>query len=125
MWSAFNFVANFCTIKYSYMIKDIKEERTRLETAVFDLQNLLETNALMLCKNGKTAEAKKMLTGYSEKNTLEVLDAWHKLAEHLYVKYNDGYLNTQEQVGQPLFYPSWWLKEAGYEKGPTSYQKKN
>ena len=125
VWSAFNFVANFCTIKYSYMIKDIKEERARLENTVFNLQSLIEANALALCKNGKTAEAKKMLTNYSEKNTAEVLNAWHMLAENLYVKYNDGYLNTEEEVGQPLFYPSWWLKEVGYEKGPTSYQKKN
>ncbi|NLD04892.1 MAG: dipeptidase [Synergistaceae bacterium] len=124
VWSSFNFVANLATIKWSYMIKDIREERTKLERRVFDLQSLLEANAFMLIKGGKKEEARKMLTDYSVKNTLEVLDAWHKLAERLYVKYNDGYLNTAEQIGQPLFYPSWWLKEVGYEKGPVSYQKK-
>lgn len=124
IWSAFNFVANLCTLKYSYMIKDIRKERAKFEGRAFDLQELLEANAVMLIKSGKNNEARKMLTNYSEKNTLEVLEAWHDLAERLYVKYNDGYLNTEEEVGQPLFYPYWWLKEVGYEKGPTSYTRK-
>lgn len=124
IWSAFNFVANLATIKWSYMIEDIREERAKLEGKALDLQSLLEANAFMLIKGGKKEEARKLLTDYSVKNTLEVLNAWHKLAERLYVKYNDGYLTTEEQIGQPLFYPSWWLKEVGYEEGPTSYQKK-
>ncbi len=124
VWSAFNFVANYCTIKWSYMIKDIREERTALEKRAFGLQELLENNAAALIRNGKVSEARKMLTVYCEENTEEVLSAWHGLAERLYVKYNDGYLNTREEVGQPLFYPSWWLKQAGYEKGPTTYKKK-
>lgn len=124
VWSAFNFVANYCTIKWSYMIKDIREERTALEKRAFGLQELLENNAAALIRNGKGSEARKMLTAYCEENTEEVLSAWHGLAERLYVKYNDGYLNTREEVGQPLFYPSWWLKQVGYEKGPTTYKKK-
>ena len=107
------------------MWKSNRQSEILHQNTVFNLQSLIEANALALCKNGKTDEAKKMLTNYSEKNTAEVLNAWHMLAENLYVKYNDGYLNTEEEVGQPLFYPSWWLKEVGYEKGPTSYQKKN
>ena len=124
VWSAFNFVANYCTIKWSYMIKDIKEERMLLEKRAFDLQGILETNAAALLKDGKEAEARKILTVYCGENTVEVLDAWHRLAERLYVRYNDGYLNTSEEVGQPLFYPSRWLKQVGYEMGPTDYQKR-
>ena len=124
VWSAFNFVANYCTIKWSYMIKDIKEERILLEKRAFDLQGILENNAAALIRNGKEAEARKILTVYCGENTVEVLDAWHRLAERLYVRYNDGYLNTSEEIGQPLFYPSRWLIQVGYEMGPTTYKKK-
>jgi dipeptidase len=124
VWSAFNFVANYCTIKWSYMIKDIREVREEVEKRAFAVQDLLETNAVELLKKGRVAEARKMLTVYCSENTVEVLDAWHKLAERLYVKYNDGYLNTAEEIGQPLFYPSWWLEKVGYGNGPTDYRKK-
>lgn len=124
VWSAFNFAANFCSLKWSYMIEEIREERERLEGNVFYLQSLLEANAFMLIKSGQREEARKMLTDYSVQNTLEVLDAWHQLTERLYVKYNNGYLTTEEEIGQPLFYPYQWLKEVGFEEGPTSYQKK-
>ncbi len=124
VWSAFNFVANYCTIKWSYMIKDIREVREEVEKRAFAVQDLLETNAVELLKKGRVAEARKMLTVYCSENTVEVLDAWHKLAERLYVKYNDGYMNTAEEIGQPLFYPSWWLEKVGYGNGPTDYRKK-
>ncbi len=125
VWSAFNYVSNYCTIKWSYMIEDVRKERKIYEARAFDLQDVLEKNALALIKDGREAEARKLLTEYCEKNTIDVLEAWHGLAERLYVKYNDGYLNTEEEIAQYLFYPSKWLKEVGFEKGPTSYKKKN
>ena len=106
------------------MIKDIREVREEVEKRAFAVQDLLETNAVELLKKGRVAEARKMLTVYCSENTVEVLDAWHKLAERLYVKYNDGYMNTAEEIGQPLFYPSWWLEKVGYGNGPTDYRKK-
>jgi hypothetical protein len=65
-----------------------------------------------------------MLTGYSEANAAEILREWWTLSENLYLKYNDGYLNTSDGIGQDVFYPSWWLKQVGYETGPTGYLKK-
>ena len=53
-----------------------------------------------------------------------MLREWWKLSEHLYLKYNDGYLNTKAGIAQAVFYPAWWLKEVGYETGPTSYDKR-
>jgi len=63
------------------------------------------------------------LTRYCDENAHAVLNEWWKLSEQLYLKYNDGYLNTRDGIAQAVFYPAWWLKEVGYEKGPTSYQK--
>ena len=63
-----------------------------------------------------------MLTVYCSENTVEVLDAWHKLAERL-LSYNDGYLNTAEEIGQPLlsFLNGW---KVSYGNGPTNYARK-
>lgn len=123
LWSAFNFVANYCTIKYSYMIKDLKEERSQFEDIAFVNQKVLEKKAMTLWDKKDEKGAKELLTTYSNNNALAVLVAWHKLAERLYIKYNDGYINTAQVVGQPVFYPAWWLKEVGFENGPTSYKK--
>lgn len=124
MWTAFNYVANYSMLKYSYMIQDIRKLRNHFESRAFGKQAELEANALKLWQNGEQQSAREMLTRYSEKNTNEILDSWWKLSEDLYLKYNDGYYNDKRAIGQPLFYPAWWLKQVGYEQGPTSYQKK-
>ncbi len=124
MWTAFNYVANYSMLKYSYMIKDIQAVRDRFESSAFGRQQGLEANALALWNKGDQKGARKMLTRYSDKNANAVLDEWWKLSKNLYLKYNDGYLNTKEAIAQPVFYPAWWLKQVGYENGPTSYQKK-
>lgn len=122
MWTAFNFVANYAMLKYSFMIKDICTVRDRFEAQAFGTQSGREARALALWKSDE-AGARAMLTRYSDENANAVLADWWKLAEQLYLKYNDGYLNTREGVGQAVFYPAWWLEEVGYKKGPTSYQK--
>ena len=123
MWTAFNFVANYAMLKYSYMIKDIGAVRDRFEAQAFGTQAGRETEALDLWKKGDEAGTRALLTRYSDENANAVLKEWWKLAEQLYLKYNDGYLNTKDGIGQAVFYPAWWLREVGYEKGPTSYQK--
>ncbi|MFP4483008.1 MAG: dipeptidase [Thermovirgaceae bacterium] len=124
MWTAFNYVANYAMIKYSYMIEDIKKERARFEDAAFGRQDEIEAEAMDLWEAGARDDARKVLAEYSGGNAKDILDAWWKLSETLYVKYNDGYINTEEEIAKPVFYPSWWLQKVGYEKGPTSYQKK-
>jgi len=124
MWTAFNYVANYAMLKYSHMIKDIRTERERFESRAFGRQQELEASALALWNKGDHKGAQQMLTKHSEQNTAEVLSAWWKLSENLYLKYNDGYLNTKAGIAQAVFYPSWWLKQVGYENGPTSYGKK-
>lgn len=124
MWSAFNYVANYSLLKYSFMIKDIHAIQDRFERASFSKQNELEERALVLWNKGDRHASRRMLTNYSDKNASAVLASWWKLSEFLYVKYNDGYINTNKEIAQPVFYPSWWLKEVGFEDGPTTYQQK-
>ncbi|MCG2661257.1 MAG: C69 family dipeptidase [Kiritimatiellae bacterium] len=123
MWTAFNFVANYAMLKYSYMIKDIRTVRNRFEAQAFGTQTGREAQALDLWKKGDELGARTLLTRYCDENAHAVLNEWWKLSEQLYLKYNDGYLNTRDGIAQAVFYPAWWLKEVGYEKGPVSYQK--
>jgi dipeptidase len=123
MWTTFNFVANYAMLKYSYMITDIRTEQRRFESRAFGLQQGVEAKALALREKGDVRGARRVLTQYSEKNASDLLAAWWKLQESLYIKYNDGYLNTKAGIAQAIFYPAEWLKAVGYENGPTSYEK--
>lgn len=123
MWSAFNYVANQAQLKYSYMIKDIRALRDKHEARFFGLQGQVEQKALELWKKGDKQAAQALLTIHADMLAADVLADWWTLSEQLYIRYNDGYLNTREGMAQPVFYPTWWLKQVGYEQGPLSYKK--
>jgi dipeptidase len=53
MWTAFNYVANYAMLKYSYMIKDIHAVRDRFENAAFKRQRQLEDEALLCGPRGR------------------------------------------------------------------------
>lgn len=124
MWTAFNYVANYSMLKYSFMIQDIRVIQERIEGTAFAKQQEMEAKALARWNKGDKIGARKLLTSYSDQNAALALKEWWKLSEFLYVKYNDGYINTDKEIGQPVFYPASWLKQVGFEDGPTSYQKK-
>jgi dipeptidase len=123
MWTAFNYVANYAMLKYSHMIQDIRAVRDRFESSAFGKQQELEAKALALWNKSDQKGARWMLTEYSDQNAAAVVSEWWVLSENLYLKYNDGYLNTKAGIAQAVFYPSWWLKQVGFENGPTNYQK--
>ena len=123
LWTAFNYVANYAMLRYSHMIQDIRAAQKHFETNAFDKQADVEAMALSLWEQGEQKSARQLLTQYSEETTAAVLRAWWNLSETLYIKYNDGYLNTADAVAQPLFYPAGWLKQVGFENGPVSYGK--
>jgi dipeptidase len=106
------------------MIQEIHAVRDRFEKSAFERQPKLEAEALALWNKGDQKGARELLTRYSDNNANAVLADWWKLSTNLYLKYNDGYLNTQKTIADPVFYPAWWLKQVGYENGPTSYEKK-
>jgi dipeptidase len=123
MWTAFNYVANYAMLKYSYMIKDIRAEQGRFEARGFGGRQEVEARALALWQNGDEEGARRLLTEHSAALADELLAAWWQLADHLYITYNDGYINTKETIAQPVFYPAWWLEAVGYQNGPQSYEK--
>ena len=110
-WWAFNAVANYANLKYSYMIEDIITCQQTLENEAYDEVYKNEFN-------------KNNITEYCEKNTKKVLDSWWNLFEALIVKYNNGCITTEEAIMQKVDYPDWWLEEVGYYNGPISYEKK-
>jgi dipeptidase len=116
-WWAFNFVANFVTIKYSYMMQDLQELRTKLEGAAFE----------QIAKDSQKGECPSLedVTTYCSDNAERVRKAWWKLASQLIVKYNDGCRTSPSSPMQKIDYPERWLRETGYYQGPTSYNRQD
>ena len=116
-WWAFNFVANFATIKYSYMMSDLQELRTKLEGEAYE--------RIAKDAQGGAYPTPEELTSYCNDNAELVRKAWWKLANQLIVKYNDGCRTSSTAPMQKIDYPEPWLRKAGYYQGPTSYNKQD
>lgn len=115
-WWAFNFVANYATIKYSYMMQGIRET-----------QKELENNSYCAVANFEKESGKKSsndLTSFCESNAEKIISKWWDLSELLIVKYNDGCITTENNIMQKVGYSEDWLKDVGYDKGPISYKKR-
>lgn len=122
-WWTFNLVANYATIKYSYMIKDIKSQQQKLEDNEFRQKLEIEKKAVTYWKQGKKQLCRDYLTTYCEENAANVMKSWRKLWEQLVVRYNDGYRIGPDGQKDNIGYPAEWLKAVGYENGPTEYRK--
>lgn len=110
-WWAFYFVANYSTIKYSFMIKDIVDKRQELENAAYQF-----------VKDNQEADI-PTLTVYCQENAEKVRNEWWSLAKHLIVTYSDGCITTKDCVRKKTDYPTDWLRDAGYYQGPIYYGK--
>ena len=121
-WWAFNFLANYAGLKYSYMHPEIAAQQEQLEVAFLEgLSGVDEQAGKLYAEDPDKARA--YLTGLGEKYTEETMAKWWNLAESLIVKYNDGLLNEPGKMGQPLGYPEDWLNGTSWPEGPTTYQK--
>ncbi len=122
-WWAFNFVANYANLRWSYMIKDIQKVQKEIEDTEFELQPYIEKTALELLKAGKKELMKKYLTRYCVENAESGIKKWWNLADKLVTKYNDGYI--QDEKGRPhsVGYPESWLKEE-IKKHPEKFKLK-
>ena len=54
---------------------------------------------------------KKFLTNYCVNNGEMVKARWQELAEHLFQKYNDGYVIDSNGVAKEVGYPEDWLRK--------------
>lgn len=102
---AFNFVANWANLGYSYMIKDIGEARRYLMDDMFAMQPAIEAAALELYKKDP-ALAVRFLTEYSVNTANKVINYWWELGDKLVAKYDDGLLLGNRNPK----YPDWWLE---------------
>ena len=123
-WWAFNFVANYANLRWSYMIKDIQKVQKEIEDTEFSLQPYIEKTAFELYKAGKKDLMKKYLTNYCVQNAELGIRKWWDLADMLVTKYNDGYI--QDEKGRPhaVGYPESWLKEE-VKKHPEKFKLKD
>ncbi len=119
----FNYVANYVMLKYDYMIKDLRKVREKFEGEMVADMAQTEEKAAQLCKEGKEADARKLLDSLTAKYAENLLRAWWELHDYLYITYEDGYINTPEEIGKPVYYPAWWLKAVGVQGKLESYRK--
>lgn len=121
-WWAFNFVANFANLKYSYMIKDIRAVQSELEGTLFALQPVVEGAARELYKSDP-ALAAEYLNDYSMSHAEKVAERWRALGEFLITKYNDGYVQESPGRAEEKGYPEAWLREV-LELRPEDFKLK-
>jgi dipeptidase len=121
---AFNFVSNFCYLRYDLMTQDVKKLQSRLETKYIMNTDAVDKAALELY-NKDPEEARKFLTDYSVRMGENTFEQWKGLGEFLLVKYIDG--NVKKEINgefqyngmggnipanpdQPG-YPDWWYEK--------------
>lgn len=116
-WWAFNFVANYANLRWSYMIKDIQKVQKEIEDTEFSLQQIIEDSSFKMLKNGKKELLKKYLTKYCVNNAEMNIGKWWKLSEFLITKYNDGYIQDEKGRPREVGYPGSWVKKEVEKNG--------
>ncbi len=109
-WWVFNLVANYAQLKFSYMSKDIIKVQREVEGNFFAMQPAIEKTAADMLKSDPE-RARRLLTDYSLSAGETVFSRWKELAETLFTKYNDGYVQDDKGEPQELGYPEEWLRQ--------------
>ncbi len=115
-WWAFNFVANYANLRYSFMIKDIQKVQKELEDLEFQLQPAIEHAAEYLLSTDKEL-VDDYLTKYCVENADAIVKKWIDLGDFLITKYNDGYIQNEKNRPQEIGYPDKWLKKEAKSRG--------
>jgi dipeptidase len=109
-WWVFNLVANYAQLRYSDMVQNIVKVQREVEGNFFALQPAVEKTALDMLKSDP-GRALRLLTDYSVSAGERVFARWQELAETLFTKYNDGYVQDEKGEAQEMGYPEPWLRE--------------
>lgn len=125
---AFNFVANFCYLRYNVMIEDVKKVQAQLESKYMANTAIVDEKALSLYKT-KPESAVAYLTDYSVASGNQTVARWKDLGHYLLVKYIDGNIKKEKDgkfarnpygiavsPSQPG-YPEWYLKKIAEDTG--------
>ena len=122
-WWAFNFVANYANLRWSYMIEDIRKVQREIEDLTFELQPAVETTALGLLKRNPGLIG-KYLTNYCVGNAETNIKKWWDLADFLVTKYNDGYIQDEDGRPREIGYPGSWLRREAKENPQKGLKQK-
>ncbi len=108
----FNLLNNYSYSKYSYIIKEIQVVQKELESRFIALQPAVESTAKELYKSSPDL-AVLYLTDYSVGQANMVFQRYKDLAEYVFTKYNDGYINDGSEHGRHprgVGYGNEWFK---------------
>ncbi|MGB8957729.1 MAG: C69 family dipeptidase [Candidatus Aminicenantales bacterium] len=109
---AFDYVDFHTQVAYNAAIEDVRAARKKWEDGA--LERIAEIDALagdLYKKN--PGEAVKYVTGFGLNNAQNVVDAWWRLGDDLWVKYNHlGLYDAEKRRGGriPTANPEWWNK---------------
>ncbi|HDQ00176.1 MAG TPA: dipeptidase [bacterium] len=112
----FNFVSNYCYLRYSDMIQDVQKVQRELEGRFVADQPKIEQAAMVLYKQAPQL-AIDYLTDYSVNLGNSTVKRWRKLGEFLIYKYLDG--NIKNELGKVTHpgYPESWYRRIVDETG--------
>ena len=114
-WWVFNLAANYAFGKYSYMVPEIQAAQKDLESNLLALQPAVEKTARELAGSNPNLAA-RYLTDYSVMHAELTVERWRALTEHLFTKYNDGYIRSEKGASQEVGYPEAWLRRVIQER---------
>lgn len=132
----FNTVSNLAYLRYDYMIKDIQQVQSELETKFVDFTPAVDEAAMDLWNKGQHNMARKFLTEYSDKQVNLTVNRWKQLEHYLIIKYKDGNI-MKEKGGKfernesgklPVMpdqpgYPEWWYRNVAKQTGDHLKEK--
>ncbi len=109
---AFDYVDFHTQVAYNAAIQDVKEAQKKWEAEAVGRTADIDRQALELY-NKKPREAVRFLTGYCLNNADNVIKAWWKLGDDIWVKYNhlSMYDAEKRRAGRiPANNAPWWQK---------------
>jgi dipeptidase len=109
-WWVFNFVSNYCNIRYSDMSKDVQIVQDSIEYFYISNQSNIDQQALALLEEDKS-KCQEFLANYAVHETNKLMKLWIALGEHLITKYNDGYVKDKNGRAQDVGYPASYRNE--------------
>ncbi|MFC2112597.1 dipeptidase [Bacteroidota bacterium] len=127
---AFNFVSNFCYLRYDLMTPDVKKLQAELETKYINNTEAIDKAAEELYKKDPNL-AREFLTDYSASVGENTFKRWKELGHYLLVKYIDGNVKKEEN-GKFIYngfggnippnpdqpgYPDWWYEKIAEKDG--------